>query len=1656
MVDYVARQITTFDNGVSAGAAAAASDLEKLAAAGERVDASVTKVGRSAASLKNQLDPVARATRDLATAKKTLADAEARLSDDMARGTTTQAEYDRAIATATANVEKKRAVLAAAKQATAELADITQRSAADMRNAAQVAERYATSLSNLRAKYDPLYSAERQHARALEDIATAEQLGALSAQQAAAARVQQTQAYAALQREVSGLAALERQQAAAERDAARAAKELATEVDSLRAKYSPLYAASKQYETTLEEIARAERLGAVSTQQAALAREQARVAMAGMGAPTEATTGKLRLQSHEWTNLSYQLQDFVVQVGSGQGVFRPLLQQAPQATGAVGGVSRAWQLLRQELTVSRVVIGGAALALGTMGIAAEVSERRLNTLQNRLQATRDDYKAMANEARAAAGQFATDSHFSFGDSFDSSRIIASAREFRGTRADIMALQGVAADLATTLSVTLPEAAGTLAKALSDPAAAVRELAEKDLRGFNAGLVRQVELMQAAGDKAGAYAKVLEAVARATAGAAANRSDLQKAITDIGNSFEEAWRTMQPFAELIIGKLAEVFRMANDLDRRAMNNPLVRMLGDAAGVDLNPNRSDTPTTPRASYGPAAPDSRTRINEAMGRVSQINPRLYRQQENRAQAAGLQEALRQPGITPAETQAIRAALGELAEQYAGMEGPMSGFLRGLRNQATAAKEMEGAARELKQAEIEANEVARSAGQGHAGAAAVAQARALVQERLNSQLTDYIIRLELAADADNAEAAAMAGGARAAAEARDAFTAQTEALKYGVAGSTEYERASDRITDSLRNQREAAEKLRNEVALLNQRQQMEVLETEGRLISANADARERELAALRERQKIESEKGDPESEAGRQRIANAQRIADTTRQNTLMQNSWDELARIGEQAFDRIGSAITEAFANGSMQALDFGAIAKAVISEVIQAALKMAVINPLLNGMFGGTRATVGGVTAALAKSGGASAVAEPGASGGMLDGLSGIGKLFRGGDGAINTGFSWLDSNLNATAYSVGGADISVAGAGAGALGVAGGLYGMYSGFQTGGAKGWAQGIGGAASTIAGISTLAGIGGTSAAAAGTAAGGLAALSAVPTVGATVAAGAGAGAAGAGAAAAGAAGAGSAILGAVAAVAPYIAVIAAVAALFLPGQKPSDMTGVYLGNLASGESSVTGLGGDRYSQENRDQATAIGQQVAALGTSLKAALGVDLLPFNYSVSLGARDGLVAGYNNTTKHYSADEPGSQRMIADITTAMIESMRGLASAEVQSIIARSGGNTETLLGNLDWYNGTYKTMIAESENPVTQWERSITALTAPIDAAITKARELGLSEDKLSEVRAKGIQTLVEQRTATLDAIALGDRQRQALAGGTNPVQLQLAGFHEAALSEVKALEEQLKQLGLNSAERDPFLAQRWASLSSELGAMQFQAASASNDNRNGLIDRIQAARGASDTVGGALWDYDRKALAEFQKAQRDGITDLTLLAEAQAAERLGIEKRFAEQATALDQQQRESAQQSVMGVVNSLTEYARSLRYGESSSLSYRQQYSLAGADIRNTAASALSGDWSSIQQVQALSQTFLSASQAVNGSGAQYAADRAWVQDLLAGIAGMGADRLTESARLAASVDNMKNDLSRLLQEQINILRSTLLEIRQTNTKPARAAA
>ncbi|PGH56503.1 hypothetical protein CRT60_16405 [Azospirillum palustre] len=119
-------------------------------------------------------------------------------------------------------------------------------------------------------------------------------------------------------------------------------------------------------------------------------------------AANENAAKSTKLAAHEVTNLSYQLQDAAVQLTGGQSPFLVLMQQGPQATGAVGGVGRALALITSPMGLA--VTGAAALVGGIalIGIRAASIEGQLRSLSVTTKAFGTEAQTSAEQLRGIA------------------------------------------------------------------------------------------------------------------------------------------------------------------------------------------------------------------------------------------------------------------------------------------------------------------------------------------------------------------------------------------------------------------------------------------------------------------------------------------------------------------------------------------------------------------------------------------------------------------------------------------------------------------------------------------------------------------------------------------------------------------------------------------------------------------------------------------------------------------------------------------------------------------------------------------------------------------------------------------------------------------------------------------------------------------------------------------------------------------------------------------------------------------------------------------------------------------------------------------------------------------------------------------------------
>ena len=300
---------------------------------------------------------------------------------------------------------------------------------------AREADKHIESLKRTMRELDrvnPMRAANESMARAQETadkaalssqkLATAQQQTALTAQRVATE--QERTAAAALRLST----AQERAAATAEKSAQRQVASLET----LKNKYNPLYAASKQYERALEEINQAERQGLITTQLAAQARDKAARSLQQGAVSMDKFGRSTQIMGFHSQNAAFQMQDVFVTAEMGMSPVRIAIQQGTQLSGVMqqmvtsaGSTKAALQGLWAGVTnmlspMSLLVIGSiaavaaliqwaqAAFSAENAGLKFQERLDSLEAIQQNVTATQELLKLSLTELADTYGTAATE------------------------------------------------------------------------------------------------------------------------------------------------------------------------------------------------------------------------------------------------------------------------------------------------------------------------------------------------------------------------------------------------------------------------------------------------------------------------------------------------------------------------------------------------------------------------------------------------------------------------------------------------------------------------------------------------------------------------------------------------------------------------------------------------------------------------------------------------------------------------------------------------------------------------------------------------------------------------------------------------------------------------------------------------------------------------------------------------------------------------------------------------------------------------------------------------------------------------------------------------------------------------------------------------
>ncbi len=298
-----------------------------------------------------------------------------------------QVEIRTALAMGAISSDEYSAAMARERQATRASIDAIKGRDAALQQAMTAA--YGAELDRLKAKFDPLYAAQQRYKAVIQEIAVAERAGVISASQAIDVRLRETASYNAQISTLERLGSARKASAQAMVDNQSIRPDRAADIeaygrslDTLRARYNPLYQVTTQYKAVQAEIRNAHAIGAISTDEmtAALSRErQATLASIQAIKGRNAAMGGAREGQFRRQNLGYQGFDIGQGLASGMPLGMIAAQQLPQiaqlyagqggvkaALGDVAGIARGVITTFGAMPLAILAAGGAAITFAKM------------------------------------------------------------------------------------------------------------------------------------------------------------------------------------------------------------------------------------------------------------------------------------------------------------------------------------------------------------------------------------------------------------------------------------------------------------------------------------------------------------------------------------------------------------------------------------------------------------------------------------------------------------------------------------------------------------------------------------------------------------------------------------------------------------------------------------------------------------------------------------------------------------------------------------------------------------------------------------------------------------------------------------------------------------------------------------------------------------------------------------------------------------------------------------------------------------------------------------------------------------------------------------------------------------------------------------------
>jgi len=291
-------------------------------------------------------------------------------------------------------------------------------------------------------------------------------------------------------------------------------------------------------------------------------------------ATKNATAAQFKMNEQQKIQLTYQTTDLFTQLASGQNPLIAVIQQGGQLKDVMGGVGNALKAIGSLFTLTRVLAGGFAGALGAVAYAAYSGRDEFDKFKDTLTLTGNYAGITTEKFYKLSEELSSRTNASLGMTKDALNAIVASGKF--TETSISAVTQSVVTYAKIAGVDAKTAAEKLMSGLDGTASGARSL-NKEMNFLTLEQYKQIEALEKAGKRQ--EAAQVAAIALNTQLAAQRRElgTLEKAWESLTNGLSGFWNMLKD-----IGKPETTDQVISQLDRqiKAVQDALGRNTGNS--------------------------------------------------------------------------------------------------------------------------------------------------------------------------------------------------------------------------------------------------------------------------------------------------------------------------------------------------------------------------------------------------------------------------------------------------------------------------------------------------------------------------------------------------------------------------------------------------------------------------------------------------------------------------------------------------------------------------------------------------------------------------------------------------------------------------------------------------------------------------------------------------------------------------------------------------------------------------------------------------------------------------------------------------------------------------------------------------------------------